>query len=524
MGDLVPFLPVYMKQLGLSSTETGIIYGVMPFISFLVRPLIGAVADKTRKHKLSLIICILFTGVCHCLLLFVPSQTCDLQNRRHTPNQLELCMSEESVHIICNEHELFHQVNYTTCQSVLDIILSQQDGGQGCVYLCDAPPDVLHELCTNLSQQQTNLKGWNLCFYHNKQCDILFFNTSVQNLSVTLDQYHEFANIARSSLNTNYSVYIDLDQPVNLNASICQYLCKWELSTTTECLTPGDFKTTFWLTFLIFLFSNIFYSPVLSLLDAIAYDILRERRSDWGKQRMWGTVGAGMFAVASSFAMESFSESGSGVNYTISFYIFFALTIASCIIAYFLRISESIRCSRMLTNIAMLLKYPKIVTFLCLVMCLGIMNAVIQIFLFWYLQERGSTQITLGLCVLANCLPEMGAFFCSGFIINRIGHVKCLYLATLGYAARFFGYSFLTNPWYVLFIEPLHCLTYGLMYSAATSYASIIAPDGMSATIQGLIGGLYMGFGEYFFHSIRSYLAVLRFSSISLKNIAGLLF
>ena len=63
------------------------------------------------------------------------------------------------------------------------------------------------------------------------------------------------------------------------------------------------------------------------------------------------------------------------------------------------------------------------------------------------------------------------------------------------YGLRFLGYFLLTNPWFVLFLEPLHGITFGLMYAAASSYASSITPPGMHGTIQGLIGGIHFGTG-----------------------------
>ena len=91
--------------------------------------------------------------------------------------------------------------------------------------------------------------------------------------------------------------------------------------------------------------------------------------------------------------------------------------------------------------------------------------------------------------------PQLPMLWVAGAIIERLGLVSCLYLALLCYALRMLVYSVLVNPWLVLLVEPLHCVTFGLMYAAASSYASIIAPPGMSATLQGLLGGLHFGIG-----------------------------
>ena len=84
----------------------------------------------------------------------------------------------------------------------------------------------------------------------------------------------------------------------------------------------------------------------------------------------------------------------------------------------------------------------------------------------------------------------------SGTIIHKIGVVGVLYLTLICYALRLFVYSMLTNPWFILFVEPTNGVTAGLIYAVATSHATDIAPPGMSATVQGLVGGLQFGIGE----------------------------
>ena len=87
-------------------------------------------------------------------------------------------------------------------------------------------------------------------------------------------------------------------------------------------------------------------------------------------------------------------------------------------------------------------------------------------------------------------------FMVSGLIISKVGPVACLYISMFALVVRHLGYSLLVNPWWVLVIEPLHGVTFGLMWSAASNYAATIAPQGMSATVQGVVGGLHFGVGE----------------------------
>ena len=425
IGTLVPYIPVLMKELGLSSTETGILYGLMPFISFFTRPLFGAVADKLRKHKLVLVICLLSMGLFYGLLLVTPSK-----------NTTADCAVQE--------------------QSLSECILNKTQ---------------YH--CFQANKNGTKERLISLC-----TLNVFCNNALTQNVSDLEQERIDFTCF------TGTNVHCHSDKTSG-----------WMLQCYNQ---SGDFGKTFVIFFIIYLFANISFSSIYNLLDAMAYNILDERRDLWGRQRLWGTVGFAIFALVSSFitGMRSEDHQLTKADYSISFYIFIGLCVISAIVVFFLRLSESIECKHLLENVTYLLRYPEVVAFMIVITFIGIFFSVIQGFLFWYLRDIGSTQLNLGLCILTNSIAEIAMLAISGRIIKHIGHAACLYIALASYAARFLSFSFITSPWIAPVIELLHGFCFGLMYDAASEYASIIAPVGMAATVQGLIGGLYFGFGK----------------------------
>jgi MFS family permease len=68
-------------------------------------------------------------------------------------------------------------------------------------------------------------------------------------------------------------------------------------------------------------------------------------------------------------------------------------------------------------------------------------------------------------------------------------------LLQAAYVVRFLYYSQLQNPWWVLPIEVLHGLTFGVMWSAVTHFSHEIAPAGLHSTVQGIVNGLHWGLG-----------------------------
>ena len=61
-----------LTELGLSASESAQIYGIIPFLSAIIRVAIGALADKLRAHKAMLIIFCVATGAIFLSLMFVP--------------------------------------------------------------------------------------------------------------------------------------------------------------------------------------------------------------------------------------------------------------------------------------------------------------------------------------------------------------------------------------------------------------------------------------------------------------------
>lgn len=82
-----------------------------------------------------------------------------------------------------------------------------------------------------------------------------------------------------------------------------------------------------------------------------------------------------------------------------------------------------------------------------------------------------------------------------GIVLKRVDHMNVLSLMFFTYALRFFLYSIIRNPIWVLPVELLSGINFALAYSAAVSYADRLAPKGAEGTLQGIVGMAHMGIG-----------------------------
>ncbi|XP_061163928.1 major facilitator superfamily domain-containing protein 6-like [Saccostrea echinata] len=526
IGDLLPFIPLYMKQIGLSSTQTGIVYGIMPFVGFLIRPIIGIIADKFQKHKLCLILSILFTGVFYMLILVIPSDTTSYVSveTKISCNEYDSyihdCSQNKSAECPLGFENLLLSVNKSRHSTNSSLQVSMYGGQPNSSAAYSIIPSQVTDKsyprlsCSVICKPTTAFPG-EVCFTDQAELDqCLGQQTSPANLQfmiydmlgstreVIADRQlvgniecHDFAmNNVTVGQRRYWNMFCHHETEFN-----CHLKC--DLGITDQCVTKYAhvMRDKFVLFLVIYLFANIAFAPVLSMGDAIAYDILGDsHRGKWGKQRLFGTVGFMLFALSSTFIMYEISSSNEEIDFSVSFYIFGGLCVLSILSVWIMPVSGNISSKNMMVHIWGVMKHPQIVIFLGIVFFFGLYTGAIETFLFWYLEEEtiGYFQVIPGFCLAIACLAETVLLFVSGAIIKRLGHLNCIYLVFAAYSLRMLAYSFLDSVFGVLPVELLHGFTFGIMWATSTSYASIISPPGISATVQGLLGGIHFGFGK----------------------------
>ena len=527
-----------MKQLGLSASETAIIYGAMPFLGAFVRPFVGMIADKFHKHKFILMLCCLFSGVFHGCLLFVPAVpvnphaslvsrsvgvTCERDTslvshctqRRLSPEWMEGCpvgvfntsdvptdldpFSNSSSCVLQCELALSEGANTGFCFTPMSgtnsgnrrdcsVNVDLEEGGAAHMEF------LLDRMNHSVSEQTLDKDNiWRVC--HNYAMSAFLYNGS---------SYQRLYCLEPTALECRIKCE---DSKMNTPQRLEEIRLSLGCASRTKPDETKPYSNTFWIFLIINFLANVAFAPMFSLIDAMAYDFLGEKRTKWGEQRAWGTVGYAIFGVTAGLSMDLYSshekqglsdaEDLFAVDYTLAFVMFIALQICVTIVVSRYKTTDTLTCAQMFDNIWDLLSRLEVVSLLILVFVFGGLSGIIETFVFWHLHNLGASQLLLGLCTTVSCLPEIPILFLSGRIIKKLGHVPCLCIACVGFIARFTGYSLLKSPWPVLAIEPLQGITFGLMYSAASSYGSCITPSGMHGTVQGLIGGIHFGIGKF---------------------------
>uniref|UniRef100_A0A182N1Q3 Major facilitator superfamily associated domain-containing protein n=1 Tax=Anopheles dirus TaxID=7168 RepID=A0A182N1Q3_9DIPT len=477
-APVVPFMPTLVRQLGFSTVIVGTIYTVLPIVGMLVKPLFGIIADRFQRQKLLFLIFQILTAVPFFLIMFIPAIPQDSTVTFH-------CHDGAADFKYCPE-------NGTSIDSCLvkSIKENEKNGSLLCDMECQTEPWMWDTICRN----------WNVskyCDEKNIPADRLLRLTGVvPNNHIELLNECLFFMLREGQIDGNR---VPLYCPANATdfRTSCQVQCNSEQvmgaishSKIADSEVTGLYQ--FWLLFMFLIVSWAGMAVVVSVGDAICFEMLGDKPHLYGNQRLWGSIGWGTVSLFAGFLVDTLSEGKLTKDYTIVFY----MTVHTQT-----RLSTNI-----LKDVGKIFVNFRIVVFFCWCVLIGFGTALIWNFLFWHLEDLASAQEGCGHSTWIKTLEgiimsiqtfggELPFFFLSGWILKKIGHIHAMSLVLLGFGVRFLLYSLLTDPWWVIPIEFMNGITFGLFYATMASYASIVAPPGTEATMQGLVGAVFEGVG-----------------------------
>ncbi len=234
---------------------------------------------------------------------------------------------------------------------------------------------------------------------------------------------------------------------------------------------------------------SIFFAPVTPLADSAALFMLSDRKEMYGRIRLGGTVGYGISASLAGLLVQAHGLRA-------AFWSCAGLFLLALLISQRLVYSHQTAGTpgRREGGVGVLLATPRWLLFLVTAFAGGIALASYN-YLFPYMKELGASETTMGLALTIGTLVEVPVLFFGHRLIQHFKPSGVLTLATAATGLRLLLYSVAGTPGHVLWIQLLNGVTFPLMWVAGVSYAHARAPEGMSATAQGLFTAVVYGFG-----------------------------
>lgn len=96
----------------------------------------------------------------------------------------------------------------------------------------------------------------------------------------------------------------------------------------------------FWYFFIAVAASWIGMAVIVSVGDAICFDLLGKRHEMFGRQRLWGSVGFGIFSLLAGSLVDLFSGNKVFKNYTVIYYLMAAALLPDTLISGCLEVNK----------------------------------------------------------------------------------------------------------------------------------------------------------------------------------------
>ncbi|CAF4002893.1 unnamed protein product, partial [Rotaria magnacalcarata] len=445
-GVVFPILNLTLRAHGLSNTEISLSNTILPFLVFVSSPLMGLIADKSRRFLLTFNILLFIVIAAFTILFSLPrikshKIQADLQRLKTSEYALDFCSSQEVV---------------TQCSSRSEC---------GCSYqaYCKA-----EDLSFNFTMAHYSPIEHTLTDSLKSKCGIRY--------RVPVDQ-----NVLQDKLNFQNASHIKCE----ITCSIA-YFC--------HGLRYAKQTIYIFLHAILYIIGSTLLSSGSALGASIGFATLA-RPELFGKQRVWGTIGFGIIAYLTSLIYTFFE---SEYVYLVMFNAIATLTI---IVTSFIPLhknekkSTETKHSFDFKTLVLLLKNIEVVIFLSITFLWGMCFGCLHPYLALFIDEIDPCQsrTIIGRMFLIASISEVAAFYCAARVIKFFGPNGSSIVIFLAFALRFCGYYFLPQPSYYLPVETMHFFNFGILYVLIAQKADLIAPPGMSSTLQGVAHGVIHG-------------------------------
>jgi MFS transporter, PPP family, 3-phenylpropionic acid transporter len=245
--------------------------------------------------------------------------------------------------------------------------------------------------------------------------------------------------------------------------------------------------TAFIPVFLMIILFNTFLSPVPSLADSATISMLGDERAMYGRIRLGGTIGWGVFSPIAGALVQNY-------GLKMAFWSFSAIMLANWFISQkFVHGSHEGLVSDQ-GGIRTLLTSRRWIHFLFLAFLGGLGAFSVASYLFPYMAELGASESTMGIASAIATLTEIPIFFFGNRLVRRFGSYGLLILALFGIRSLLF--AAVSAPSSVLIVQALGGMIFPAMWLAGVSYADENAPAGLKSSAQGLFSAMSFGVGS----------------------------
>jgi PPP family 3-phenylpropionic acid transporter len=246
--------------------------------------------------------------------------------------------------------------------------------------------------------------------------------------------------------------------------------------------------TSFYPSFMLVLLVSLSSAPLVSLIDSYGLAIGEQEGVSYGRFRVWGSFGY----TAASWLIGQRMGSGVSSLFLIAYAISLVFAFGATLGLPSLGLHTALYSGR---GFAAILSNSPLLVLLLTTFLVSVATGIMYNYLAVYLAALGAGAHLVGLAFSVASMSQWPVMIFSAWFFRRLSSRKILMLAIGIYAIRFALYSIVHTPVWVLPVQLLHGLSYGLYLMASVTWAYRLANRELAATALGLLASMSSGFG-----------------------------
>ncbi|NXP05667.1 MF6LB protein, partial [Thinocorus orbignyianus] len=220
----------------------------------------------------------------------------------------------------------------------------------------------------------------------------------------------------------------------------------------------------------------------------------------YGKLWIWSYLGASVGACSIAAFVDQLNcfLSSTITRLAVHFYAYALLIMFSLLVIVFFPVhvpKRTDRVNKTAKALALLWSDGRAILYAITIFLTGAAGSTVHNFLFWQMQDQGSSELYMGLSVAVGLLAEILLYFFKGKLLRTFSSSKIVAASLSLLAVQLLCYSFLWTVWSVLVIQLLSAFSSGALWWVVNMAVDDIATPGMDRSLHALLQGLCYGGG-----------------------------
>ncbi|MBD0381140.1 MFS transporter [Paenibacillus sedimenti] len=248
-----------------------------------------------------------------------------------------------------------------------------------------------------------------------------------------------------------------------------------QLVTSILVYTSGWFSLLYICLAMFFFFQQ----PVNSLNDSQLMLNVSMTGKSYASFRIWGSIG---FAVSAGGFGILLRQYGSGLTPILCLFTI----CCSLILVFLLKDARQGGKKMEFGGMLSIIRSKKFIWFIILIIIMAVSHRFNDGFLALYMRQLGASDSIIGYAWMTSALSEIPVFFFLSKYGHRFKELPLLAFAGIAYTVRFVIMGFIQDPSWVIPVQMLHSVTFGIFLFTAIRYIGNIIPDEYRASGQAI--------------------------------------